>query len=370
MTGLLKDVMGERADVQPAPHVDVHAIMTTGDRRVRRRRAVGGLAALATVAVVAGGALLVPHVSDPTPRVADGGGVGFRGVSWATGQEIHLRGSVVDTGATVRSYVPTDDGLVWTVPSGDVMFGDGTSTPERVGTTSKDGYYLKSDDTGSLVAWIEFPVGAPAELVVYDTASSEVVLRSADGTSDGMGSYRDGVQVAYVYAVDDGAVYWFNNDGVVRTDVATGSSTVLGQSDAFGVNDVANGRLVYTRNGTFVGPTLTTGTRMPHQGNAYLSPEATYVSFEDADQMFVTRTADGSDATPVVTGYGYHAVYGWLDDDTVEVSGIKDVSDGWDKPPVPIDFLTCTVSTGDCTKVGSADVDLRSFALPTGEALD
>ncbi|WP_248581442.1 hypothetical protein [Nocardioides sp. InS609-2] len=56
MTGLLSDLMHDRADTLAAPELDLDALMRDGQRRVVRRRTafVGGGAALAVVAVVAG----------------------------------------------------------------------------------------------------------------------------------------------------------------------------------------------------------------------------------------------------------------------------------------------------------------------------
>ncbi len=378
MTGLLRDVMHERAEAQGPPVVDLDAILSGGNRRIRHRRVGGLVAATALVAALVGAASLVHLPRDPGPRVAGGAALATRGLTYATGHEIHAGASRLDTGEKVRSYVPTDDGFVWTVASGAVFFGDGTTT-ERIGRTSRDGSYLKSDDTGSLVAWIDFADQGPATLVVYDTAARETVLTSTQGTSEGMSSLRDGKRAAYVYAVDDGSVYWHNDHGAVRTEVSTGQDTVLGDVNAFAVTDVANGLLAYTppdravsteEQGMLVGRTLTSGRRMPHQGNAYLSPDGTYLSFEDADEMFVTRTADGTDATPRVDGLDFHAVYAWIDDDTTAVLGIRRVADQWETKPVPLVFLTCTVSTGSCTEQAEVTARMGEFALPTGEVLE
>ena len=60
MTGLLNDLMRDRADHLEAPEVDLAAIARNGERAVRRRRAavVGGVAAASVVALVSGAALL------------------------------------------------------------------------------------------------------------------------------------------------------------------------------------------------------------------------------------------------------------------------------------------------------------------------
>ena len=67
MTGLLKDALTEHADADHTPHLDLDAIVRTGDRRRRRRQgALTGLVAAA--AVVALVATMVPRPDARTPE--------------------------------------------------------------------------------------------------------------------------------------------------------------------------------------------------------------------------------------------------------------------------------------------------------------
>jgi hypothetical protein len=61
----LKDLMHDNVAAPPPDHLDLHAVVDAGQRRVRtRRRAVVGAAALATAAVVTLGAVVLPHDAD------------------------------------------------------------------------------------------------------------------------------------------------------------------------------------------------------------------------------------------------------------------------------------------------------------------
>lgn len=374
MTGLLRDTLRERADEAGHPRIDPQAIISGGEQRVRRRRTGVVAASAALAAAAAGGAALVPQLGGDEPTVATGTQTFVvKELSYAKGDRIYSSGHVVDAGAAVRSYVRTDDGYVWTVASGDVIFGNGDTTV-RIGRTSRDGYYLRADDAGSTVAWVEFPEGVRPEFVAYDTQRQVEVLRTNIGLVPGMQAHRDAEDPAYIYAVDDGSIYWHSHEGVVRYDLASGEPTVLGQGSGFAVADVANGLIAHQTDGLgtpsgqegriVVGPSLTDGRPMPHSGNALLSPDGTYISFEDRDNMFVNRTATGADVTPRLPGYEYTVVFDWLDDDTAAVAGIRSLAGD---QRIPVDFLTCTISTGSCRQATDDTITLGEFAWPNGE---
>lgn len=373
MTGLLKSVLHEHADTTSID-VDLDSVIAAGDRRVRGRRlgaaALGSAAVLAVTGVTVAGVQLLND--DATPVVSGENGFKARKLSYASDGKIHYGDTVIDAGAKVMSYVQTDQGFVWTVANGDVIFGDG-SARTKIGRTSTDGYYLKSDDSGSLVAWVEFPTSRAPEFVVYDTADQHQVLRTNEGNTLGMTAYRD-TDAAYIYAVDDGSVYWRDATGAVKYDVAAGRSTFLGDAQPFTISDVANGLLAYQppiagqdadESQFHVGPSLDEGVEISHRGNAVLSPDGTYIAFEDADEMFVNRTDDATDVTPRVDGYDYHVVYQWYDDDTAGVFGIKT---GADSDTLDLQFMTCEIPAGTCTNDGGeVSIDVVDFAFPNGE---
>jgi hypothetical protein len=75
------------------------------------------------------------------------------------GEVIHYGADRLDLGERVGSFVQTDDGFVYTSEDGRVHLADGQGT-QAVGRTNSQGLNLKSDDAGSLAAWVEFPDGA------------------------------------------------------------------------------------------------------------------------------------------------------------------------------------------------------------------
>ena len=388
MTRTLNDVMREQADAQATPCFDTDAIVSAGNRRLRRTRAAVGALAVAAVTLTAVG---LPHL------LAGGGTTGADGLVAGQGQDavgtfverrptyavddvIHYGKDQIDVAEQIGSFVQTDDGFVYATDGGVVHLADGHTT-EEIGHTSRDGLYLKSDDTGSLVAWVAFTKGEAPELVVFDTAQRQEVLRTDEGTRPpGMTAFRD-TDAVYVYAVDDGTVFWRNARGLVATDVGSGSSEVLeADATAFDVSDVANGHFAHQvvevegesspiRVSTDLdhpAPPLPTG-----YDGGYLSPTGRFISVEEDDETAVYDTASRADVTPSTDGYAFVAAYAWLDDSTVTMIGIEKLGGG----ASPVDLLQCTVPSGDCAVVerGVTTYDEAGpirLALPVGERLD
>lgn len=387
MTSLLSDVLQERADGAGSPRLDLDLVIAHGERQLRRRRLAGmtgvGLLAAATITAFAVIDLPSDRQSAPAAGTSDTTERGdtlwsTHALSYSDDSTIHVvtAEADLDVGQPIRSYVATDDGFVWTAEDGTVSFqpADGSAT-RAIGSTSRDGYYLRADDTGSLAAWVDWTEPGGPSLVVYDTAEGAEVLRESSGTGPGMAAYRDAPEPVYVYAVDDGSVYWLNESGIVRTEVATATSTVLGQGNGFSIDDVATGVIASRPDGTadrqetLVGPSLTEGRTLPNAGHAQLSPDGRTISFEDADELVVRDVATGQDLSPVNPGYEYWVVTQWVDDHDVAVMGLRSLKD-LDNPSgpdtAPLDFLHCDVADGSCRVVTSTVVDLDAFNLPVG----
>lgn len=381
MTDLLTRSLREHADQAPATGVDLDAILTAGDRRVRRSRAVAGLAAAGVAGVLATGVAVVPGLFPDAPPegAAASGPAQFteRRTGYATGSVIHWGADTFDVGARVASYVQTDDGFVFTRGNGDVLLFDGTGST-RLGRSLSG--HLRADDTGSAVAWVSATGTSGPEYVVYDTGSRRELAR-VDAAPAGPGAEDPVVQVL---AVDDGAAYWRQADTLVRYDLAEGTETVLARyrppSDPAGkadgglpmVVDVAGGRIAYRTDGAqgssmHVGTGLGDGgTAMPSGWSGRLSPAGTYLAVEEDDEAAVYDTATGAEAALPMDGYAFWSGYGWESDGTVMVLGIEDLS----RRTLTVDLLRCAVPDGACATVGSLEVDPGagdSLVLPVGD---
>lgn len=406
MTSLIRDVLAERAERAGAPGIDLDRVIADGDHRARRARTarvvgstagIGLLAAASVVAVSVVGADPAGRTG-PTDPAGQGGQDGAavdptdtRAVGWSEGSEIHLpqSGTVLDVGGRIASYTAVDDGFVWSDPAGAVWFqpSDGSAGTE-IGSTSTEGSYLVSDDAGPLAAWVDVSDADDPQLVVHDTATGDEVLRTGEDTGPGMSTYADARGSVHVIALDDGAVVWSNERGVVSTDVASGRSEVLAAGrNGLGVEDAAGPFLASpssspdgSDDGTWVGTTVergreTDGRAIRHQGNANLSPTGRWVSFEDADELFVTEVATGREVAaplPAGTPAEYSAVVQWTGDDTYAVFSIRSL-DELDDPDGPgetvVDFAECDVVTGSCETVASPTLAFDDFQLPVGENL-
>lgn len=387
MTGLLKETMRERADAQTPPTIDVDTLVRKGDRRVRRSRVTTGLAAAGVAGILAVGTLVGPQLLGGSTtgdgvvaeqgREAAAGPFAERRPTYAVDTTIHYGDTTIDVGETVGSFVQTDDGFVYATDDGRIHLADGESTAE-IGRTSPDGLYLKADDSGSLVAWMEFVKGQTPDLVVFDTAERQEVARTDEGTGPAMQAYRD-TDAAYVYAVDDGTVYWRNADGVMALDVASGTSELLlAGAGAFEISDVANGHFAHVlREVDGEDTPIRVSTDLAHPSRplpsgweGYLSPGARYISTDQADELTVFDVATREDVTPDTSGYEFVAAYAWLDDSTVTLIGIRSLGGG----EQPIDILRCDVPQGLCEVAveGAATYSedgTPPIALPVGERL-
>ncbi|QNN52940.1 hypothetical protein [Nocardioides mesophilus] len=389
MTGLLHDTLDERAGSMPSSSFDAQQVIDDGRRRVRRRRLVAGLATLSVAGVLGAGAVVGPGLPDAAPRPNDRtatGGPAFpdRRIGYAEGSTIHWGTQAFDVGTRVASYVQTDDGFVWTARTGDVFFFDGTrSVPAGRSETGR----LRTDDTGSVVAWLDLAEDGTPEYVVYDTDLPGVTDRIEQPTilgpaQEGDARYWD--NGAQVYAVDDGSIYWRGADAdLVRYDLGTSTETVLLDGAGIGhpgdgpdvpieILDVAGGRIAYRTDGS-AGPSTWVGTsldparsvRMPTGTDGHLSPDGGRLVVEQDDAAALYDTSTGAALPFAPRGYAFAVGFGWEDDSSVTAVGIKDLS----TDPYDVDFLRCGPE-GGCTVAGSERVpadDGERIVTPTGD---
>ena len=381
MTGTLKDVMREQADAQASPVFDAGAIAAAGNRRLCRTRIATGSLAVAAVVLAAAG---LPQLVDrAATTAADGlvaeaaGPFAERKVGFATGDVIHWGNETFSVGATIAAYVQTDDGFVYATRNGDVWLYDGTEST-RVGHSQNR--RLRADDSGSLVAWVGAAEDGQTQYVIFDTSSRTEVARVDDLAAGASQEPAD--LAAEVFAVDDGAAYWRTDDGLVRYDVATGESELVHRprpivdpadkpAQVTDIVDVAAGRIAYVEDDE--GSRLLVGEaigedaeQMPSGWNGVLSPDGRYIGVEEADEMAVYDAATTEAVTPALDGYAFKVVYGWVDEDTAMVLGIKDL----EGETYPTDFLACDVPDGACEVTSATEVGAGTFALPIGDRMD
>jgi hypothetical protein len=348
MTGLLTDLLRERADHLEAPEVELAAIIRDGERVVRRRRTavVGGLAAASVVAVVTGAALFG---TGGDGDLAGRPSAAAQPLTWTTGRTLHtIGGKPVDLAANVRAWVWVGDAVVYTGPDHRVhLWQDGRD--QVVGETAApetDLAELVSD--GTFAAWI----GPAGRVLRYDVSDGTTVRGPALPGDRPRVTAIDG---ADVYLADSAGVYaWRPTD--------PDSYETLGTDPRAVVLDAESGILVRTAPGRTVllereGRTLHVSSRE----FADLSPDARLVSLEDTDAGTIVDTTTGREVS-LDHGHEWAVGYQWLGPTTVAAlafDGVDDEAsmDGW--------LLTCDALTGACSP-GEHLPTLGDFQLPAG----
>ena len=156
MTGLLKDVMHDRADSLDAPDLDMVAMLRDGDRQVRRRR-TGVIGAAAASLVVVAGIAVPTLLSGDSSRPDVAAPVVSYELAYAVGGTIHDGSRTVETGLAISAlvqapsgYVVADrQGRVHTVLDGEAQQVGRLADPDR-GLSR-----LVSDD--DVIAWVDSP---------------------------------------------------------------------------------------------------------------------------------------------------------------------------------------------------------------------
>jgi hypothetical protein len=352
MTGLLKDLMHDRADHLDAPDLDLDSITAAGARRVRRRRTTlaGGLAAAAVVAGLAIPALL-PEDGGGVDQVTDGTDAAPVALSWITGSTLHRVGQPdIDLGAHVRAWVWAGDAVVYTDSDRHVhVWQDGET--RSIGTTTAgapDDAELVADE--SLVAWIDEQSG----LSVHDVASDETWSVMLD----------QGRTPARVTALDGGTAYATDDRGVL--------TWVIGAQEGVQVID-ADGVVLDAENGTIVRRTKDGRAQVTGPGRsvtftmdsfANLSPDGTLVVAESNDEGILLDTTTGA-RIDVDSDHEWSLPYEWLDDGTVAVLAFDGINraDG-DSTAY---LQSCDTATGECTDPGTEiPATSGAFQLPGG----
>ena len=285
MTGLLKDLMSDKADQAAAPRLDIDAIVADGDKRVHRRRIVAGTGVAAVAAAVVTAFAVVPGIvdnsgPDPThpPVTSD---FSSERITYADGSMIRYGAETFDVSPLeVKSLVRTDRGFVFVAGDRHVYFTTGGKAEQLDGVVQPGGGDVPSlVASGPYAAWMD-RTGPSPELVVYNTAERAEVIRTSDDTSGA----DDARSKSAVQAMDGSQLYWHNATGVVVTDVsATDSEPILLLPNASTewLYDVVDG--VFARS-SFDDLTVTVSRDVDAQGPNFpgafgiLSPDASYVA--------------------------------------------------------------------------------------------
>lgn len=367
MTGLLHDVMHERAEALTATSPDVAAIVRAGERRVARRRtawAGGGIAAGLALAAVA-------------PLALGGDGPAQRGVApaaaFAEDQVVYSLGSTIHAGARtieaerdIVALATTEHGVVFADEPGGVWSSTG-GEPVRVGRIGLE--YVEVPDLfggGSLVAWLAPGSDGPV-FTVLDQRTGETHELAAQGAQGADGDLGPTIAVG---AVDGDTVYVHDDRGPIAWEPATGTTTVLetAPGERVAILDVQDGVFAYAvsratprgDNPTEVvqrmGRSLVDGVEA-EIWNASVSPDGLHLLSETDDENVILETGTGR-RVPFDNGpYSFLVGHHWLDQESYAAIGFRRRDNS---QPV---LLRCDLS-GACTPLTDLPAETR-FALPT-----
>jgi hypothetical protein len=359
MTDLLKDTLAEQADrAQPSP-LDLDAIISTGDRRLRRRRVitVTGTAMVALAVLVTALTLIKPSTDRPAPA-----SIPFteRRATYAIGSEIHFGQDVISIAPKkVSALVQTDSGFVFTTVGGaGLFFADGKQVrqiPAEAGELTP----LTAAPHGNLVGWVE-GFGNRFESVVYDVASGRELVRTALGNKTSPNVSL--AQLPRIIAIDGGYTYLGTLQGAYRWDLKTGQAQTVGESPlSNAIRTVGNTQHIYrvalTASGGSAGlvsaHNASDGITLVYPGQqGWLSPTADYLLTAPNDPQHITPppaalrlflTTTGKEVQLNHAGHPRLIFSQWLTDDTFTAAGLRTTA-----PDSPVDLLTCSLNSRTC----------------------
>lgn len=344
----------------------------------RGRRWLTLVAVIATaVALATGGTLLLRREPDPTPAstphprppttVTDSAPRPARPLTYAEGRTIHLGDRTVDAGHDLLSLDVVDGGVAFTTFDGGVWFTDG-STTAQIGATSpgqashrgilwgpagRPNHWVVSDNTGSRLAWFEYPAHDRPEIVVYDAHEAKRVSRVPIEPKRGCG------RCAQIISVDDDHVYW--TDTLWRDLGSSDQSESRTRPFRY---EVSTGTQIRISAADYEAD-LRTRTRMLVVGDALDSgtlSDGIDQGFALVGRRLVARAPGGVSAFDPVSGkrlaleapsgYGYGYGYAerlhlfqWLDDDRF---ALLDASSWNTGDYLGEDLVVCSISSDSC----------------------
>ena len=322
------------------------------------------------------------HFVEPLkPRAA-------RQLTYAQGRAIHWGDRTIDAGRDILSLHVTDDGVAFTSTDGTIWFTDGSGV-EQIGSLGdgslSDAPYgfdkratISSGNTGSLVAWVSVTNGRQG-LVVYDTAISKEVLRTPASEPAAAVGRHERQWPEQILAVLDDTVYAAcagrgdlcivseAEPRLARYDLATGERTLVKDADYQAALRSRARQLV-------VGGSYASGLVLEGPGVDFRRLGSELVALKDRTFTPGRATSPfypdrrGWPTSSFVAGRAHRLrlhvppgqasaenlhVFQWLDDDTLALWAGARFGHSHN------DLLTCTLSTGLCTKVvDGSSVDL------------
>jgi hypothetical protein len=375
MTDLLKDTLTDHADrAQPSP-LDLDAIISTGDRRLRRRRvlATAGTAMITLAVVITGLTLLKPAEDQPAPVSTP---FTERRATYATGTEIHFGQDIISTAPyKLSAFVQTDSGFVFTTKAG-LFVADGKHI-RRLSAHAGDLTDLTSATHGNLVGWVE-DFADRSESVIYDVAAGRELVRTPIGNQ--RGPLFDPVDRPRVIAIDGDYAYLGTFKGVYRWDLKTGQAQTVGKNiSPDDIRTVVNIRHLYQvpliapDDGTSLAlaDNPSDGTGHPYPGQqGWLSPTADYLLTAPNDPRHVSpppaalrlfQTATGKELSLTHPGHPLLIFSQWLTNDTFTAAGLRTTTAN-----SPVDLLTCSVTSLTCQTTTPAISTFTFTPTPAG----
>ena len=277
-----------------------------------------------------------------------------RPLTYADGVTIHYGEQTLDAPGPVRELDVTDDGVAFRTSDGRIWFTDG-SRVEELGTLGNPSEpnpehvrhwtqahlfspvltsagWVVSGNSGSRVAWFEFPQTDAPDVVVYDTRAREVVIRKQVAVAAGSWAAPHSVDDTSLYLFLDPDAFADDHMPQARIDLATGQQAPVSAKDYLADVGSRPARTLVSDIEITDGATWNfriQGGRVQPQG---MAPP---VKLQDG----LTGRRFAFDAPA-----GYHRndlvrLVQWLDDDSVVLLSTTDKGD---------DLIECHLTTGAC----------------------
>ncbi len=344
------------------------SLRETALRRDRRQSVAAVFASAAAVVVVVVGIALLTDAGGertaPPPADSPGPSVTTRPLTYADGATIHYGDRTFDAPGTVQELDVTDDGVAFRTSDGRIWFTDGSEVQElgALGKPKEPGPdrmrhwtqahlfspvltsagWVVSGNSGSRVAWFEFPQPDAPEVVVYDTHAREVVGRTQVAVAPGSWAAPHSVDDESVYLFLDPDVFTDDHMPQARLDLATGEQAPVSAEDYLAVVGSRPARTLRSDNEITDGATWNfrvQGGRVQPQG---MAPP---VQLRDG----LTGKRFAFDAPAGYPRNNLVWLVQWLDDDSVVLLSTTDDGD---------DLIECHLTTGACEVAASGPESL------------